>query len=292
MTISRLELQAAVLASRLKVIIVDELKLNIGSVRLWSGSATVLKYIGNENVNFRQFKMHRANEIRNTSNIQDWRFIPTELNVADDCSRVIIIKHNTLTIKHRWIAGPVFLFQQNIDVEIDVRVHRIGQDLKFQSNLTINHYSKETSVLNRQPEKQSHCRIRINWEYYSSFSKIVRHIAWIIKLKRNWIASKYNLSKPNFNYLSVDELRETESIIFKLCQNESYHQEVEISQKHGTIHRSLQIIAMHPIFKDNLLRVGGRLISTDLALNCHSQIIIDKEHPLAPLIIKQFHENN
>ena len=112
MTISRLELQAAVLASRLKVIIVDELKLNIGSVRLWSGSATVLKYIGNENVNFRQFKMHRANEIRNNSNIQDWRFIPTELNVADDCSRVIIIKHNTLTNKHHGLQVQFSYFNK------------------------------------------------------------------------------------------------------------------------------------------------------------------------------------
>ena len=44
-TIPRLELQAAVLASRLKTTIVEELKLNIGSVHLWSYSATVLKYI-------------------------------------------------------------------------------------------------------------------------------------------------------------------------------------------------------------------------------------------------------
>ena len=58
MTVPRLELQAAVLASRLKVTVLDELKLNIGSEHLWSDSATVLKYIQNENVNFGQFIMH------------------------------------------------------------------------------------------------------------------------------------------------------------------------------------------------------------------------------------------
>ena len=45
MTIPKLELQAAVLASRLKVTIVEELKLSIDNVHLWSDSATVLKYI-------------------------------------------------------------------------------------------------------------------------------------------------------------------------------------------------------------------------------------------------------
>ena len=167
------ELQEAVLASTLKATIVEELKLNLDSVHLWSDSATVLKYIGNKNVNFGQFIMHRTNEIKNNSHIQDWRFIATELNVADDCSRVI--EHNTLTSKHRWTAGPAFLFQQNIDVEIDVAVCRISQDLNFESNVTINQYTKEASILNQQPEKQSHCGIRVNWEYYSSFSKIVTY---------------------------------------------------------------------------------------------------------------------
>ena len=96
-----------------------------------------------------------------------------------------------------------FLFQQNIDVEIDVGVYRIIQHLNFQSNVAINQYSKETSILNQNPEKQSHCSIRVNWEYYSSFSKIVRDIAWIVKLKRNCVASKDNLNKPNYIYRRI-----------------------------------------------------------------------------------------
>ena len=63
---------------------------------------------------------------------------PSELSVADDCSGVF--KHKTLTNKYRWIAGPAFLFKQNIDVEIDVKVYRIIQDLNFQNNVTINQY--------------------------------------------------------------------------------------------------------------------------------------------------------
>ena len=52
------------------------------------------------------------------------------------------------------------------------------------------------------------------------------------KRKCNWVASKCNMNKPNFKYLSVDEYFKT----LKLCQNESYHQKIEILQKHGTIH--------------------------------------------------------
>ena len=42
---------------------------------------------------------------------------------------------------------------------------------------------------------------------------------------------------------------------------------------------------------DNLLRVRERLKSTDSALNCHSQIIIGKGHPLVPLLVKHFSRN-
>ena len=43
---------------------------------------------------------------------------------------------------------------------------------------------------------------------------------------------------------------------------------------------------------DNLSHVRGRLKFATLALNCHSQIIIDKGHPLSPLTVKHFHETN
>ena len=42
MTLPRLEQQAAILAARLKSVIKEELKLNIGTVSFWSNSATVL----------------------------------------------------------------------------------------------------------------------------------------------------------------------------------------------------------------------------------------------------------
>ena len=86
MTISLLELQAAVLASRLKATI-ERTQIKANQVFLWSDSSTVLKYIKNEKVNFGQYIMHRPNEIRNNSNPQDWRYVPSDLNVADDCSR-------------------------------------------------------------------------------------------------------------------------------------------------------------------------------------------------------------
>ena len=57
MAIPRLELQAAVLASRLKTTILSELKLNVNQVFLWSDSSTVLKYTKNEKEIFEILKI-------------------------------------------------------------------------------------------------------------------------------------------------------------------------------------------------------------------------------------------
>ena len=57
MAIPRLELQAAVLASRLKTTILSKLKLNVNQVFLWSDSSTVLKYSKNEKEIFEMLKI-------------------------------------------------------------------------------------------------------------------------------------------------------------------------------------------------------------------------------------------
>ena len=46
-TIPRLELQAALIASRIKVTILDQMDMPIDSVFLWSDSKTVLNYLRN-----------------------------------------------------------------------------------------------------------------------------------------------------------------------------------------------------------------------------------------------------
>ena len=105
MTIPRLELQGAVLNSGLKTTILSELKFKVNQVFLWSDSSTVLKFLKNEKANFGQYIMQRSNKVRNNSSPHDWRYIPSDLNVADDCSRGV--KFNDLSNNHRWIYKTI-----------------------------------------------------------------------------------------------------------------------------------------------------------------------------------------
>ena len=65
-----------------------------------------------------------------------------------------------------------------------------------------------------------------NWEYYSSWDKLTRHVALIIKIKRNCLGSKRSTQKPNFKFVSVSEFHESELNILRFCQSESFQKEI------------------------------------------------------------------
>ena len=85
-TIPKLELQAALIAVRIKEKLVKEANVQVSKLYFWSDSKTVLKFIRNENTGFLTYVMHRINEIRSSSDISDWHFVPGKFNISDYCT--------------------------------------------------------------------------------------------------------------------------------------------------------------------------------------------------------------
>ena len=71
------------MASRIKVTILDQMGMAIDSVFLWSDSKTSLNYLRNTKTNFASYIIRRCNEIRVNARVEDWRYIPSEINIAD-----------------------------------------------------------------------------------------------------------------------------------------------------------------------------------------------------------------
>ena len=89
LSIPKLELQAAVTATRIKTKLLVEANFNVERIHFWSDSKTVLKYVYNEEKHFPVYVMRRLDEIRSNSNITDWSYIPTHHNASDACTRPI-----------------------------------------------------------------------------------------------------------------------------------------------------------------------------------------------------------
>lgn len=105
--IPRLELQAAVIGARLACTIADSLSITISSKYYWTDSRDVLCWLNSDHRRYTQYVAFRVSEILETTDANEWRWLPSKMNVADDGT-----KWNTspdLTTQSRWFVGPEFL---------------------------------------------------------------------------------------------------------------------------------------------------------------------------------------
>ena len=104
LSIPRLELQAAVLATRLYQSISEESRLQFEKVVFVSDS-NVLSWIRSQAREMKPFVSARVAEIQSNSDPSQWRHVPGELNVADDVSHGMPAQR----LIGRWKQGPEYL---------------------------------------------------------------------------------------------------------------------------------------------------------------------------------------
>ena len=78
-SIPQLELQAALIASRLKQKNIKEFKIPIKETFMWTDSKIVLRYLQNEDRNFGIYVSHRVNKILENTKLNEWNLSPLNL---------------------------------------------------------------------------------------------------------------------------------------------------------------------------------------------------------------------
>ena len=178
LTIPRLELQAAVVATRLKSKILEEIDFEVDETHLWSDSKIVLQFISNTHRRFSVYVSHRVAGIVSNSDIKEWHHFSGAMNVTDDCTRGIEIRD--LTPECQWISGPKFLSLPSEQWPSNEVVPEIDEsELELKASVFT---TSSTPVMNL-----------VEWEKYSCWRRLVRLYAWWMRYKfklrcqaRNW----------------------------------------------------------------------------------------------------------
>ena len=108
-TIPRLELTAAELATKLGSVVCKELQYSFERVVFWSDASVRLRYINSESSHFKMFVSNRLETIHTMSFAQQWRYVPTDLNPADIASRGLT--PDNIDAAKSWLHGPEFLLE-------------------------------------------------------------------------------------------------------------------------------------------------------------------------------------
>ncbi|XP_075257361.1 uncharacterized protein LOC142349564 [Convolutriloba macropyga] len=120
-TIPRLELQAAIYAARLKKTIEDEMDLKFDKIFLWSDSTTVLSWIKNFKLKHKMYIGNRIAEIRDLTNTNQWNYVNTKDNPADQGTRGLTATE--MTEKSLWLQGPQFLLSSSDNSTTEEQQH-------------------------------------------------------------------------------------------------------------------------------------------------------------------------
>ena len=111
LAVPKLALIAACLSVGLVQKVFSELRLEIHRIVYWIDAAFVFDLINNQDKRFKLFVANRLSFIHHYSKPSDWRFGPTQFNVADDGTRVLL--PSSIERLSPWIEEPEFLRQMN-----------------------------------------------------------------------------------------------------------------------------------------------------------------------------------
>ncbi|GFW73289.1 integrase catalytic domain-containing protein [Trichonephila clavipes] len=235
LSIPRLELMACCVGARLINSILKALNMPDLKVTLWSDSTTALWWI-KEYGNWSVFVANRVKEIRQLTQIQSWKYVPGNMNIADLLSRGCSPRQ---MLSSRWWEGHSWL-KQNSEYWPDEEISCEPQEVNVERKKTKN---ANVDLANDAPPLLI-CNV-------SDYDKMIRVFAWILRFVNN-CRKDYNKCKEHG--LSVAEIENSEKQLIRLTQT-YYLPDVE----------SLKFVTF--IDNDNILRIYTQK-------NCHAGIQI------------------
>ena len=261
-TIPRLELQAAVLAAKLYVMVRVELDIHIDQAYLWSDSQVVLSYIRNTTRRFHVFVENRVSKIRQLTSVEMWNHVGSIDNPADLLTRAKSIPLSVMG--DMWVHGPAWLNAYKHQWPVQDASSDIPRD-DPEVKVCISH---STSVSKTDP--LYHIAM-----HYSQWYRMQRAVAWL----RRCVNAK---SRGIGNSLGISEIRKSKLSLIKNAQGRYYPDEMDKLARGHEVNKSSSIRNLCPYLDaDGLMRVGGRT-------GAHPYII-PHSHPIAKAIVLDYH---
>lgn len=284
-TVPRLELCAAVLGVQLGQTIEDELGIPAKDMNFYTDSKVVLGYLHNRVRRFYIYVSNRVDKILAFSQPDQWTYIPTNFNPADQGTRCLKAE---LLQESMWLMGPSVLKDQVQPVSTDFELVNPDEDAEVRPQVKV---VSQVTVAKTQV-CQSSLGIE-TFERFSSLQSLVRAIAWIIHIADSFQTPTRNCRGWHrcSSFLSVDNGKRATHLIIKEVQSKFYGTEIERLKAGKPIPKDSNILSLSPILDgDGLLRVGGRLRKAQLPSSQKNPLLIPGKAYLAKLIITDCHE--
>ena len=282
-SVPRLELTAARLAAVVRDMIVRESNLTFSKVVMWTDSTCVIKWVRDVKTRFTTFIRNRVVKILELTDRNDWKYIATQDNPADDCSRGL---DPTDAKWERFMKGPEFLWhtesewpQQNINLGTELSAPTVC-----------------VNVLTATQAKISYdWAMRVSAPVGNWMSK-VRRIAILTKFIRLWRGNRKGPIPVVQLFPTVAEMSCAEKKLVAGIQQSHFAKEIESLRKEppSLNPKNPDLTILNP-FVDGcgLLRAGGRLgNATNLTYDAKFPMILPAKGEVIDSLVRHEHEKN
>ncbi|XP_035776777.1 uncharacterized protein LOC118458427 isoform X2 [Anopheles albimanus] len=318
-SIPRLELLAAVLGAQLARAIIDMHSLKPEKVVYWIDASVVLSWIHSERRKYKQFVGAKIGEILNLTDVRDWRWVPTNQNVAD-----MLTKWSTepdMQSDSTWFRGPKFLYMSEdkwpvkemppADTKEEMRATHMFHDIVLPDpepvTTRVSKWAVLLRVIARVIRFVSNLKRKRNGLAIECFRRTNEMEKKLTLAKRNAKdrgQQRVNWVEPNSVRIPLkqEEYLKAEKFLFKLAQAEAYADEIKTLTKNNSVpseqwhhlDKRSDLYRLTPLLdEDGIIRMEGRTRYADsLAFDLRFPIILPKGHEITRKLILHYHEKN
>ena len=228
-TIPGLELTAAVCSVRISQQLCQELQHQIDQEYFWTDSQVVLGYIRNESRRFHVFIANRVQDIQDNTSTEQWKYIESKLNPADEASRGMKAQE---LLDSRWITGPAFLWEKENqwptsnrkDTHASLELKQDDPEVKKSVAMAT------TQIVQTDSEKT---KLAEGVKYFSNWYRAKRAVALClryVKSLRDRVCKKQSDNEETRS-LKVSDLESAECAIICAVQNITFKEELATLKK-------------------------------------------------------------
>ena len=267
-TIPRLELLSALLLSKLMASVTQalSLELSLGEPGYFTDSKVSLYWIKGQEKEWKPFVQNRVNQVRSLTETQHWAHCAGKENPADIPSRGI--DPHRLTTNSLWLYGPKWLNGELPDSEDPIEM---PEQCKLEQR--ISRLKKSHALITTARQKDL-----IECENFSSKERLLRVTAYVLRFVKQM---KQGSGHANVSrHVTPDELQQAETYWLKQAQAS-----LERNPKFQSWHQQFNL------FRDEfgVWRCGGRLSNANLPFNTKHPVLLDSQHHLTTLIVRDAH---
>lgn len=272
-TVPRLELNGAVLLTKLMSHVLSILELSNSSLYMWTDSTIAYTWINNHPSRWKDFVYNRVCYIQETLPQATWKFVPGTDNPADCATRGL--SPSQLSKHSKWWIGPHWLSQSPSIWPQTPQLPSHRDNLEERSNkayvITKAQSIEPWNLINK----------------YSNLTRLLRVTCWCLRaIRRLKRQSDIAMTEP----ITTQELEAAKFHWIKITQQSYFEDELSVISKGQSLPRSNSLLRLTP-FQDpeGLLRVGGRLQSSLLPASAKHPLILPRKSTFTSLIIADAH---